>query len=145
MQNISLQNTPKQSGLSILELLVVAALIIFALSIVASSLTGLRAKNRDTTRMTDLGEITKALNTYYADKQLFPIFPAKTVVTGEDELSKVLKKADIIKTVPADPLHPQYSYAYQSNGSGSTYSLSFCLETENIQGYAKGCGHEMKP
>ncbi|MFA4890242.1 MAG: type II secretion system protein [Candidatus Paceibacterota bacterium] len=130
-------------GFTLIELMVSIAIIGILASLMYINITGVKAKNRDAQRLIRVNEIVKALNIYYADAQLFPIYNGN--VTGSDSMSLALKTAGSISQAPVDPMNSgSYVFSYQST-DGTDFILSFCLETNTIQGYSQGCGNTIKP
>jgi len=135
-------------GFTLIELMVVIALIGILASVVLASFTSVRARNRDGKRVSDMREIEKALNLYQIENGTFPIptDPLNPVtITGDDEISTALETEELITGMPTDPNHPATSYTYESNSLGSTFTLSFCLETDTIASYNQGCGNTITP
>ena len=60
------------TGFTLIELLVVIAIIGILSSVVLTSLTGARAKGRDTRRVSDISQLRLALEMYYDSKQTYP-------------------------------------------------------------------------
>ena len=134
-----------EKGFTIIELLVVVAIIGLLASVVVLGLNDAQLKARDTQRLEQIQQISKALNIYYVNNNQFPIETTATTLTGSDDLSNALIAEGAILVVPADPRHPTYTYTYQSDASGSTYTLTFCLETDAIPGYVSGCTNTITP
>lgn len=137
-----------KKGFTLIELMVVIALIGILASVILASFTAVRARNRDGKRVSDIREIEKALSLYQIENNTFPI-PTdpdeEVILSSEDEISAVLENAGHISNVPTDPQHPATSYTYQTNAQGSTFTLSFCLETDTIRSFAQGCGNAVTP
>jgi len=132
-------------GFTILELLVVLAIIGVLSSIAVIQYSNAQAKSRDAKRISDIREIEKALNLYFVDNNVFPIIPEILEITGEDELSQILESKFYISEVPPDPNHPTYKYTYESNSTGTDYNITFCLETPIISSFEKGCDNIINP
>ena len=67
------RNSSKYSkGFTLVELLVVIAVIGLLASIILVSLNGAREKSRDARRLSDLREIGNALHSYNTENDLFP-------------------------------------------------------------------------
>lgn len=135
-----------KKGFTIIELLVVSALVALLASIVFTAITGTRARSRDSRRETDIKEIQNALNLYSVNNRAFPICASEVVVNGSaDCLSAQLLAAGAMSQVPVDPLGKAsgtcgdatgYVYCYVSDGI--VYTLRHHLETNSIQGKTAG-------
>ena len=128
-------------GFTLIEILVVVAIIGMLATIVLASLEIARTKSRDARRLADIDAIKKALALYQNVHNAYPLSIATTTLTGTDAISLALVSADAIQAVPVDIKSPLYNYAYASAADGNTFMLSFCLETSAIKGYAQGCGN----
>ena len=135
----------RRRGFSLIELLVVIAIIGLLASVAMAGLNIAREKARDARRIQDVNEIKKALSLYLISDNAFPIAVTSTVLTGEDAVSLALIGAGAFSTIPLDPLNPTYTYDYISNADGTSYTLSFCLETDSIPNYSEGCGNTISP
>lgn len=136
----------KNKGFTIIELLVVVALIALLTSIVFTAITGTRARSRDARRETDIKEIQNAVNLYAVNNRAFPVCASEVVINGStDCLSAQLLAAGAMSRVPVDPLGKAswicgdpvgYVYCYVSDGVG--YTLRHHLETNSIQNKLAG-------
>lgn len=142
-----MQKTMRTSGagFTIIELLVVVAVIGILSAIIITSFTEVRQKSRDTERLSDVREIEKALNLYYNSHGQFPISVSELVITSNDALSLALENDGVISNAPIDPLHSTYTYRYQTNALGTTFILSFCLEGNYIDNFSQGCSNTITP
>lgn len=132
-------------GFTILELLISVAIIAILSAITMVLLGGIKEKNRDAKRMQDIHQLQNALNLYYANHSRFPIFATPTNITGTDTFSGEIEGDGVIPETPTDPLYPAQAYIYESSANGSTFTVTFCLETDTIEGYATGCGNTVAP
>lgn len=132
-------------GFTIIELLVVVAIIGLLASIVIASLSSTRMNARDARRISDIATLQKALALYATNQEPFPIETTPIVITTGGAVGATLITDRAIDTVPIDPLAPTYQYEYVSDATGSTYELRFCLETNTIKGYSQGCGNTATP
>ena len=136
-------NTTK--GFTIIELLVVIAIIGLLASVIIASLSNVQAKSRDARRMEDLKEISNALGLYSITHNRYPIAATETALIGTDSISVALTSGSdkSISAVPNDPIYDiniaDYRYWYTAASPGSDYSIRFCLETNSIKNYSKGC------
>jgi len=132
-------------GFTIIELLVVIAIIGLLAGIAIASVNNTQIRSRDANRIDSIQQIKKALSLYQIENRRFPIHSSGITISGDDALSSSLTTAEVIQSVPVDPLYPTYAYTYQSNTTGSTYVLTFCLETNSIPGYSAGCSNTIAP
>jgi len=131
----------KKNGFSLIELLVVVAIIALLVAIAIVSTSRTNAQKRDAIRMMNMNEISKALALYQNTYQKYPIYTGN--ITGSDSMSTTLQSAGTISKVPTDPL-AGYNYTYTS-ANGANFTLGFCLETNTIKGYSQGCGNTISP
>jgi len=131
-------------GFTIIELLVVMAIIGMLASVILVVFSGVQAKSRDTRRIEDVREMQKALSLYYVDGNRFPQAPSPVTITGSDAVSTALVNAGAIPAVSPDPVTPDFDYTYQATSSGF-YTITFCLETDSIPNFVEGCGNSVSP
>lgn len=127
-------------GFTIIELLIVIAIIAMLSSIVLVVLTSMQAQSRDARRMEDVREIQKALNLYYIDSNRFPQAATEVALVGDDAISTALVNSGAVSVVPRDPVTPEFDYFYIATTS-ARYTIRFCLETDSIPGYTEGCAN----
>jgi|SRR6185295_15538033 len=111
-------------GFTIIELLVVVAIIGILASIVLASLNNARLKARDARRVADIKQLQLALALYFDSNSAYP-----AVITGNT------LAPTYISTVPTDPLS-HANYVYVSLGTGATctsYHLGAILEDNGSQ------------
>ena len=144
--NINMHHMRHKRGFTLIELLVVIAIIGLLVAGATASFGLVQRKGRDARRMSDVTSINKALASFAVTSGgVFPISTDPVTLTGSDGFSTMLISSSAIDAVPHDPGSPAYEYTYTSNASGSTYTISFCLETDTIKGYAPGCGNTITP
>ncbi|MEI7452424.1 MAG: FISUMP domain-containing protein [Candidatus Falkowbacteria bacterium] len=117
----------KKRGFTLIELLVVVAIIGTLITIATFSISTLRAKGRDTKRVTDIKKIQLVLENYYRDEQSYP-----TSINFGGDLLGTRSSTTYMSSIPNNPA-PQAdgacandNYAYQKLDNGS-YELQFCL------------------
>ena len=132
------------AGFTILELLISVAIIAMLSAITMTLLSGVKEKNRDAKRMQDIHQLQNALSLYYANHSQFPIAATAINITGTDTFSEELEADGVIPAVQTDPLYPAQAYVYESS-AGSTFTITFCLETDTIEGYSVGCNNTVTP
>ena len=121
------------SAFTLVELLVVIAIIgiLSTLSVVAFN--NVRAKARDSRRLSDVKQIGMALELYYDDKGRYPPppTPTGTPITGlclsNSGFTSTCGTVPYLQKIPSDPL-PNIHYTYSYLNSGESYRLGFNLE-----------------
>jgi general secretion pathway protein G len=121
MKNLKFQ---KPAGFTLMELLIVIAIIaVLTTFTVANFLTG-RTRARDAQRKSDLRQIQAALELYRADQGTYPpLLPA----CGSSLTSGGVKYMQKVPCDPANSGQQIYTYVY----TGIEYKLVSCLENIN--------------
>ena len=123
-------------GFTLIELVVVIAIISLIASLAIVQFSSVKARARDVERERDMKTFQTALALYVASRRVFPIYSG--VITGTDAMSAALLGDSAIPTIPRDPINGGvYLYSYAS-ADGVTYTLSYTLETDRIPGKAAG-------
>jgi len=126
------------TGFTILEILVVLAIMGVVGSLVFVQLGEARSRARDAEREQEIKTLQNALAIYVVNKGLYPLAADPIPLTGQDPVSVELKTQDAISQIPTDPLNRDaYRYVYES-ANGSTYRITYSLETNSISGKAAG-------
>lgn len=133
-----------KKGFTIIELLVVSAIIALLASSVLVLFSNTRAKGRDATREQHLKTIQSSLESFYTNARRYPVCtPGEFIPNagGTDCVSSELVPAEAIAALPRDPLNQgNYRYFYQS-ADGRSYDMVYYLETNSIRGKAVGENH----
>ncbi len=146
-----------QKGFTLIELLVIIAIISFLVAAILLALQNSRAKARDAKRISDTKQIANALSIYFANCETFPIettaitldetqklFTGTSAGCGDKSGSSAANGgwgtttggtviAGQLTPAPTPPdgsctdAQGSNRYAYSSNASGSTYTLTFCI------------------
>lgn len=118
----------KQAGFTLIELLVVIAIIGILASVVLASLSSARTRARDAAKLSQLLEVQKALEMYYADAGTYPPHGGSSLL---GDVGSVLVP-QYIATIPLDPIQggTTAGYRYLRHSSGNGYSLLVNLETD---------------
>jgi len=130
----------KQNGFTLLEILVVIALLgILATIIMGSYLASLK-KARDSRRKQDLEQISRALELYYSQNNSYP---EDIDVDFGGPLENPNGGDYYMKMLPQDPSGATsgYNYDYISN-DGQEYQLYSCLENDQDPDYSSYTGSE---
>lgn len=138
------------AGFTLIELLVVISVITFLASIVMTNVSNARKKARDLKRKTDIAQLQKALEMYYAENNKYPysfgaVAPNSDWSTSNGPSWTMLenKLKPYLSKLPHDPLEVpgvnQYSWA---NGMAGTWTGFYAYSYySNIPGY-HGCQQE---
>jgi type II secretion system protein G len=128
-----------RKGFTLVELLVVVAIISLLAAISLFALQGARQSARDTKRKSDLEIIRSGLELYRADCNNYPAsITYGSSLTGSGSPITCLASNVYISKVPSDPSSGRnYSYVR----SGTTYTLCASLEqAPNPSMSTSGCG-----
>jgi len=126
----------KRRGFTLIELMVVVAIIGMLTGLVSFNFQQARMRARDVQRKSELAAIRDALEMYKND-QLPQTFPA----TGSLETTLI---PNYIKEIPIDPIEKSsdgswFDYVY-TKGVGLDYTLQTCLENKSDTDAKKEAG-----
>jgi general secretion pathway protein G len=128
-------------GFTLIELLVVIAIIGLLSTLAVVALNSARQKSRDSKRVADIKQVQTALELYFADQNGYPSGSTATLgSTGYESLcsngwqASCGSNTTYMGLVPSAPT-PQDGtcttgnnpYVYNQTGSGSGYTVTFCL------------------
>ncbi len=133
----------EKKPLTLTGLLIIVATMAFVASVIVVTLSAVQGNVRDAQRMEDIRTITEALESYRSLMGTYPIATATTTLAATSTAGSMLMSAGSLSKMPKDPTLPQYRYV--SDPVGSTYSLSFCLETASMKDFAQGCDNVARP
>jgi len=128
----------KNKGFTIIELLVVVAIIGILTAVVLFSLNSSQAKGRDAKRDRDVHEIRSALDLYVTDTGSYPTdgTPNEIIIDGAvDYVTVELTTGGQMRVVPTDPVQNESEdlvYTYQPSANAKSFTLSYCYETKEI-------------
>lgn len=128
--------TSRTLGFTLIEMLLVISIMGLMASVVFVQLNSARARERDTHRERDIKTIQNALALYVVNNRYYPVYSG--ALTGSDIASQALINGEAIPQMPHDPVNTDnYRYTYDST-DGSTYTLTYYLETDTIFGKSAG-------
>jgi type IV pilus assembly protein PilA len=123
-------------GFTLVELLVVVAIMALLLSLVFVLFSSARAKSRDAKREAEIKSLQTALGIYVTNSGVYPVYTGP--ITGTDAMSSALLTSGAIPDIPKDPINSgNYVYTYDST-DGRTYTITYYLETNTILGKSAG-------
>jgi general secretion pathway protein G len=132
-------NKKQRQGFTLIEILIVVAIIAILASVVLIGLGPTQQQGRDARRLSDLREVQTGLELYYNEKGVYPDCTGNGA-TCWGTMSTALTTASPsigVTQVPNDPSSGR-SYYYNSFNSDATYVIGATLEnTSNpaFQGY----------
>lgn len=115
-------------GFTLVEILVVLAIMSIIISLTLISLNSIRPKNRDMKRISDIGHLQEALEMYKRENYVYPVTTA--VVAGLPLIGP--NGVTYMKAVPTSPGYldgscTADSYTYAIQNSGLSYTIQYCL------------------
>lgn len=124
----------KYYGFTLIELLVVIAIIGVITTLAVIAFGKVRVKSRDAKRMSDLLQISKALDLYYADQNYYP-----TIITPGQPLTSPNGSTTYLAKIPSNPTPrtdegaPDLDYVYSIDngyaGNNIKYNISTSIAT----------------
>ena len=115
----------KQKGFTLIELMIVIAIIGVLATLIAANFIGVRNRARDAQRKADLKQLQLAFETYRADQGAYPT----TLPACGSSLSA--GGTVYMQKIPCDPLNTgQQIYRFTGTG-GTAYTLVACMENVN--------------
>lgn len=119
-QNASLKN----QGFSLLEMLVVMAIMGIILTVSAVSYLTIQQKGRDSRRQTDIEQLRTALEVYRSQTGAYPSIAADNTWANASNLNNVLVTPGYMQKIPSDPQQSAtYPYQYKSWNSWQRYCI----------------------
>ena len=121
-------NNSFSRGFTLLELILVMAIIAILASAIWGNFFTSLTKSRDAKRKEDLDLMAKALDIYYNDNKAYP---TSLPDGGNPFLNAVVTGVIYMQKIPADPLFPQSTYCYPTVAAGSsTFKIYANLENK---------------
>lgn len=118
-----------QNGFTLIEILIVIAIIAMLLAVLIPNFNELRRKSRDQNRKTGVKAYVEALELYKLNQNP-PAYPVSINVTPGQSWEH--NSVTYLNKTPKDPLYTnnpnQYFYRYSINGDSLRYFIGVCLE-----------------
>lgn len=126
-------------GFTIVELLVVISIIMLVGSLIFLQLQVGRQKARDAEREQEVKSLQNALALYVVNRGKYPSPYTALAVTGSDPVTGELTGEGALGGGIFDPINvAPYQYVYDSPTDGSSYGITYYLETDSIKGKSAG-------
>lgn len=135
--SINSQRYQLTKGFTIMELLVVLAIIAILTAIILVPLSDSRVKGRDTARKTQLQEVLKAMELYYSDNGFYPDDGTTSdTVSNLSVVESALVASGYLTRLPDDP---NGASVYQYCASNDLLSIVIAVDTEQDFGGSNYC------
>lgn len=112
-------------GFTLVEMLVVMAIVTLMLSVAILSFNSVRVRARNAKRKADINHFIKALELYRASNN--SLYPVRTSATNFSNAAFTGMMALYINDMPVDPMCPSQAtacnYRYISNAAGTAYGI----------------------
>jgi type II secretion system protein G len=143
-----MQRKKSFKAFTLIELLIVIAVIGILVAVILPNLIGMRERARDTVRKNDLAQLGKALRLYFNDYGFYPNDPGQEICcdaspvynncTNSCGVNFEIGTTSYMKAIP-----PSTEYDYYQLDGGDDFLLSIPLENASDQDLAKSadrCG-----
>ena len=128
----------KISGFTLVEIMVVIAIIGILTTLVMVSLDNTKKTARNARRLADIKQLQLGLKMYYNDNGFYPTYVSPTASLARNGVNYLLR-------IPQNPRPyndnncPDQGYQYTQLENGQRYSLTFCLgdKTDDLSGGPK--------
>lgn len=123
-------NEQKKSGFTLIEMLLVIAIIGIITSLSLLAYNSIRQKASDTRRVKDIEQIQAALKLYFYNESSYPdSLSFGQALTGSTSSTTYMSLLPNNPGPRGDNGCSDSDYSYQTTASSSDYALSFCLST----------------
>jgi len=123
----------KNKSFTLIELLVVVAIMGLLASLATVALNHARAKSRDTRRVADLCQFSKAMEMHFNDYYAFPDtdgVKCLSVCESETPPSWCTNFKEIVKVIPDDPMQTSLQNCYLISSNEKNYRIAAHLEKD---------------
>jgi type II secretion system protein G len=115
-----------KKGFTIIEILIVLAIIGIMFAIVTTYLTAAKQRGRDAVRIANVKELQQAIEIYFSNCYQFPA----TLEALMNDCGGSSNSRPILNSIPKDPLGRDYGYYTTSNRSNMPMAYHVCAELE---------------
>jgi type II secretion system protein G len=124
----------KAKGFTLIELLVVIAIIGLLSTLAVVALNNARQKSRDAKRVSDIKQVSTALELYFADQNGYPVDATGITLnsdikclSSDNGFAGTCSGTTYMGSTPTNPAPNGTAYIYTS-ATGADYMLTFTLE-----------------
>jgi general secretion pathway protein G len=134
----------KQSGFTLVELMVVISIMAVLTGIIGGSFLTTRFRARDAERKNNMSQLQRALEMYYTDNRAYPAASGTEIagcgLSGTDacawgaQFKNTTTGTVYMVQLPSDAKRPTIQYVYEVNATHTKYRLYTRLENEQDSG-----------
>ncbi len=126
LTKLNMKKNKQEQGFTLVELLVVIAVVGLLTTIAIISFSGARIKSRDAQRVAYIKQINEALELYYLHNGIYPtlVTPGQVLASGS---TVYLNPVPNNPTPRTDGTCLNKNFSYSTQLENSVYSLGFCL------------------
>ncbi|SRR5258706_3714887 len=134
--SIASRDLAMTKGFTLIEILVVIAIIGILATILIGNFNGVRVRSRDAQRKSDIRQLQAALELYRADQGVYPAAASGAIGACGAALKDTAGQITYMASIPCDSLgagagYNSGNYLYANPSGTSTYTLTACLENGN--------------
>jgi len=119
----------KQKGFTLIEMLIVVAIIGILSALILVGLSQFRMRGRDARRIADVKQVQNASEIYYTRNLAYPTVTGGSASQRWGALTTTLTGAGLgLSQIPQDPLGSSHSYDYKDCNSSQNYVIAVSLE-----------------
>jgi prepilin-type N-terminal cleavage/methylation domain-containing protein len=119
----------KQKGFTLIEMLIVVAIIGILSALILVGLSQFRMRGRDARRIADVKQVQNGLEIYYTRNLAYPSVVGVSASQRWGELTTTITGAGLgLSQISQDPLGDTHSYDYKDCNSGQNYVIAVQLE-----------------
>ena len=128
-------------GFTLIEILIVAAIIGILASMVLLGVGRSRESAKDARRISDLNQVRTVLELYYNSQGNYPVQTSSNLETNYGEMADDI--TGLLTSVKGLPHDSPSDYGYESDSDGSIYTLSATLSGLPPAGYDPNLIHSI--
>jgi len=132
-----------KKGFTLVELIIVAAVIAVIQVVVIYTYLGAQKQSRDVKRKSDINKISTAIELYHTDKKEYPatsLWVSSSYNSPSDTLANTLLRNKYIDSIPCDPKVTDWncSHGGHNQGTNPDFGYLYILKNYNFSGSYSG-------